>query len=289
MTKENQTIFAGIAVTGRIPGDDEDRTFVFEGMTRAEAITQFEDEIYATEKSPEASRADVLAEHGRAVFLTSVLVSDAPIREVDDSPRSPRALPRVVVVLTEGGVLEAFADAGVDVATFDWQDYLMTDDAKQAQSMALPERFAGLAPADTPIKTESNPEFVFRDSRPIGNGATVKASFGFYRCGTPAIRLTDVADGSPHATCTIAWKQLPPADVLDGKPRQCVWVKDCAENEGITQLLVDAGILDRNWAEAHASMPGDPCPQLLTDKAALALERCDRPAASQKPSRSLGM
>lgn len=199
---------------------------------------------------------------------------------------------RVLAVVTAGGVLETYADPGVDLVEFDWMNYL-AESAEGRRQMALPARFADLAPDDIPIEDPAAPApFIFKDSRPDGDDTLVEATFGYYHDGSPAIKLREHSTGEPYATCTVAWKNPAPAGAgADGKLQQTVWIRDYDEMAGITKLLVDAGILDRNWADAHSSMPGDPCPQLLTEKAMLALAQCERPKpkAIKKPAASLGM
>lgn len=202
------------------------------------------------------------------------------------------SLPRVVAIVTSGGILETYADPGIDLVEFDWMNYL-AESAEGKHQMALPARFADLAPDDTPIEDPVDPaSFIFKDTRPDGENTLVEATFGYYRDGSPAINLRELATGDPYATCTVAWKNPAPAGAgTDGKHQQTVWIRDYDEMTGITKLLVDAGILDREWADAHSSMPGDPCPQLLTAKAMLALARCEqpKPKAIKKPVASLGM
>ena len=285
---EHQPIFASIAVTGRIPGRDEDCTFVFGNASRDEAEALFEGAIYESE--PEGARDLALHRHGKAVFVTNLLVSDSPIRFVDDPIPAPPPLPRVLALVTSGGVLETYADPGVDLVEFDWMNYL-AESAEGKHQMTLPARFADLAPDDTPIEDPVDPAaFIFKDTRPDGENTLVEATFGYYRDGSPVINLRELATGDPYATCTVAWKTPAPAGAgVDGKHQQTVWIRDYDEMTGITKLLVDSGILDREWADAHSSMPGDPCPQLLTARAMLALARCEQPKPIKKPVASLGM
>lgn len=200
------------------------------------------------------------------------------------------SLPRVLAIVTSGGILETYADPGVDLVEFDWMNYL-AESAEGKHQMTLPARFADLAPDDTPIEDPADlAAFIFKDSRPDGENTLVEATFGYYRDGSPAINLRELATGDPYATCTVALKNPAPAGAgADGERKQTVWIRDYDEMAGITKLLVDAGILDREWAAAHSSMPGDPCPQLLTAKAMLALARCEQPKPKVKPVASLGM
>lgn len=72
-------------VTGRIPGDDEDSSYVIHASTKAAAIDAFEASIWGDgDPSPEA-RAAVHVAHGQATFINSVhavlgLVVDATDR-----------------------------------------------------------------------------------------------------------------------------------------------------------------------------------------------------------------
>lgn len=70
------------AVTGRIPGDDEDTLLVFQVATREEALAAFDEAMWENEHDPEYSRESVRKEHGQTVFWNSVVVSDSPITDV---------------------------------------------------------------------------------------------------------------------------------------------------------------------------------------------------------------
>lgn len=70
------------AVTGRIPGDDEDSLYVFQVGSREDAIKAFEEAIWAEETDAEEGRESVFNEHGQYVFLNSIVVSDSPITDV---------------------------------------------------------------------------------------------------------------------------------------------------------------------------------------------------------------
>ncbi|ARJ65982.1 hypothetical protein WV31_10115 [Magnetospirillum sp. ME-1] len=69
------------AVTGRIPGDDEDQLRIFQAATREDALEAFAEAIWANEHDAEAGRAAVIRVHGQPVFWNTVAVSDAPITE----------------------------------------------------------------------------------------------------------------------------------------------------------------------------------------------------------------
>lgn len=69
------------AVTGRIPGDDEDSLHVFEVATRDEATEAFENAMYAEETNPEEARNNVWHEYGGYVFINSIVSSESKIEE----------------------------------------------------------------------------------------------------------------------------------------------------------------------------------------------------------------
>jgi hypothetical protein len=66
------------AITGRIPGDDEDAMRVFHVATREAAIAAFEVSMYEDETAE--ARDNVMAGHGQAVFINSIAWSDSPIQ-----------------------------------------------------------------------------------------------------------------------------------------------------------------------------------------------------------------
>ena len=68
------------AVTGRIPGDDEDTVMVFQADDREHAIEQFKDAMWSGH-GDEDDRASMEGEHGTDTYINSVLVSDTPIEE----------------------------------------------------------------------------------------------------------------------------------------------------------------------------------------------------------------
>lgn len=190
---------------------------------------------------------------------------------------------RAVGILSRGGIMEVFADPSVDLATFDWQDYeAETDQGKR--DMAIPSRFADIAPPDTPLK------FVFDDTRLSGNPVTVEAVFGYYQDGSPSIRLVEESTGEPWSSCSTAFPVAPNTGSINGEMRRCIWIKEGSENAGMTQLLVSAGILDSAWAASHKHNEGHASEQLLTEQAQIALLACDQPRpVKKKPSNSLGM
>lgn len=69
------------AVTGRIPGDDEDTLHTFHVATRDEAMRAFEEAMWADEPDPETGRENVRKEHDTTVFINSIVVSDTQIEE----------------------------------------------------------------------------------------------------------------------------------------------------------------------------------------------------------------
>lgn len=69
------------AVTGRIPGDDEDTLYVFHVATLNEAMDAFAEAIWEDEMDAEVSRDAVIREYGQPAFLNSVVVSDSPIEK----------------------------------------------------------------------------------------------------------------------------------------------------------------------------------------------------------------
>ena len=73
------------AVSGRIPGDDEDIVYTFRCTTKEEAMDAFKDAIWANEVGSEAeinqSKEDLRKLHGSTVFINSVISSTSPITE----------------------------------------------------------------------------------------------------------------------------------------------------------------------------------------------------------------
>lgn len=73
-----KTKYKYLAVTGRIPEDDEDSVYTFENMTKDEARKAFEKALYAddySDKTPKQVRKD----WGLACYLGWVFTSDSPI------------------------------------------------------------------------------------------------------------------------------------------------------------------------------------------------------------------
>jgi hypothetical protein len=71
------------AVSGRIPGSDEDTLLTLQAADREEAIERFTNSLYDLEADPVASRRNVMDEFGDLIFITSVATSDSPIELVD--------------------------------------------------------------------------------------------------------------------------------------------------------------------------------------------------------------
>lgn len=67
------------AVSGRIPGDDEDVTHILRAVSRAQAEAAFGELLWDDERDAHTRRPDTIAKHGLDVFITSVVVSDSPI------------------------------------------------------------------------------------------------------------------------------------------------------------------------------------------------------------------
>lgn len=67
------------AVSGRIPGDDEDTSHIFQVANRQEAVAAFDEVMWANEN--ESDRESVRKEHGQSVFINSVVVSSTKIEE----------------------------------------------------------------------------------------------------------------------------------------------------------------------------------------------------------------
>jgi hypothetical protein len=77
------------AVTGRIPGDDEDSILIFHLPDRRAAIAAFEQAMWdaevqrhrMNEQEAAQARKDLLSQHDQVVFINTVCVSDSPIEE----------------------------------------------------------------------------------------------------------------------------------------------------------------------------------------------------------------
>lgn len=73
---------AFFAVTGRIPGDDEDTLHVFEAATRDEAVEAFEMAMYDSKQNPGLEKANVVEQYGQAIYINAVVASASPIQEM---------------------------------------------------------------------------------------------------------------------------------------------------------------------------------------------------------------
>lgn len=73
------------AVSGRIPGDDEDSTYVVQARNSDEAQESFEACIWANElgttEGLEKAKDSVHRLHGQTVFINSVLSSESPMTQ----------------------------------------------------------------------------------------------------------------------------------------------------------------------------------------------------------------
>ena len=70
------------AVTGRIPGDDEDSVYLCETTSRAVAVRHFDRSIWDDVSTPESYRADrarCRKQYGDTTYINSVMSSDTPI------------------------------------------------------------------------------------------------------------------------------------------------------------------------------------------------------------------
>lgn len=85
MHKTEQPPMLYWAVSGRIPGDDEDVVHLCTAATRKEAIEAFEVMIWENEPGDDAEREEakenVRKEHGTTCFITSVISSRSPMTE----------------------------------------------------------------------------------------------------------------------------------------------------------------------------------------------------------------
>lgn len=69
------------AVIGRIPYDDEDTCLIFEAEEGTDVRQLFEDAMYEEIDNPEKNKAYHEKNHGAAVYINHILVSDTEIRE----------------------------------------------------------------------------------------------------------------------------------------------------------------------------------------------------------------
>jgi hypothetical protein len=66
------------AVIGRIPFDDEDSCYIYDNVTRDEAVDQFEADIY--EDSGRDDQEETTEREGSAVYISHVLFSESEIK-----------------------------------------------------------------------------------------------------------------------------------------------------------------------------------------------------------------
>lgn len=75
------TKYPHIAVIGRIPGDDEDSTYLFDNMTETQARKAFEESIYGDLADDEKTPATVRKDWGVSCVINYILVSDSEIKD----------------------------------------------------------------------------------------------------------------------------------------------------------------------------------------------------------------
>ena len=68
---------------------------------------------------------------------------------------------------------------------------------------------------------------------------TCNVEFAFYGNGSPAIKLSDINDGSPVAVASVNLEGI--AKVKKGE----IAIKDYSENEGMLKTMMDAGIVSK--------------------------------------------
>lgn len=74
------------AVTGRIPGDDEDSTYIYKlpkNTDQQALFNLFEADIYEDESESEEEKESNFAEFGNTVFINSVLLSETEIQIIE--------------------------------------------------------------------------------------------------------------------------------------------------------------------------------------------------------------
>lgn len=162
--------------------------------------------------------------------------------------------------------------------------------AAQARIEAVARQLKRLE-VDSPEAVEVA-RFVVKDDRLPVDQPEVEVVFQCFGDGTPALLLVDADTGEPYGRATIQQDAPPPAVVVGGVSRQCVWMKEWSENEGITPLLVKAGVLDAAWANDHPPSFERAHAQLLTEKAQAAWAAVPKPPVklARKPAMTgLGM
>lgn len=74
------------AVTGRIPEDDEDSTYIYhlpKNTTRAELFHLFEADIYEDELDAEDAKESNQSVYGQTVYINSILMSETEIKDIE--------------------------------------------------------------------------------------------------------------------------------------------------------------------------------------------------------------
>ena len=105
-----------------------------------------------------------------------------------------------------------------------------------------------------PRKTKRN-TVIFQDE-------VLELSFHKYGNGRPAIELI-CDDGGPYATATV--------NMVDAMPaKDCVFIKDYSENEGMLDSLVKAGVVEPTGVMVRAGFVRVPEARLLPPYAAMA-------------------
>lgn len=69
-----------IAISGRIPEDDEDSCYIYEGISVAKAKARFGKDIYADTGLGKEEMAENTSEFGESVFINTILVSESEIK-----------------------------------------------------------------------------------------------------------------------------------------------------------------------------------------------------------------
>lgn len=67
------------AVTGRVPGDDEDVTHIYQAESRDHAVEQFKDALWSGQS--EEDRASMEKSEGTDTYINTVIVSDSPLSD----------------------------------------------------------------------------------------------------------------------------------------------------------------------------------------------------------------
>ena len=100
----------------------------------------------------------------------------------------------------------------------------------------------------------------------------VMVEIGRYASGLPRIQLVEIESGDPVATATMA---------VPAEGSANVWIKDWAENEGVVECLVRAGVLTETAMPSAEQRDG--VLRTLTPRALAAFQALPRPVG-RKPS-----